>query len=43
MNVEYLGNPHEVKLDAFIPLELRKTKEPLATKPLCIEVHGCAW
>lgn len=33
----------ELKIDGYIPLDIRKQKEPDATRPLAIEFHGCAW
>jgi len=43
-DLDYSGNVHwKVKVDGYIPLEVRQKKEPEATKPLCIEFNGCAW
>ena len=40
----YCGKTHtKVKVDGYIPLHIRKTKEQDATKNLVIEFNGCAW
>lgn len=40
----YCGKLHsKVKVDGYIPLNIRKIKDPNASKDLVIEFNGCAW
>lgn len=43
-DVEFNGkNYPKIRVDGYVPLEIRRKKEPEAEKPLAIEFHGCAW